>query len=278
MDYYKKFLVDADEKVKLKDIDPGYTDGKVSEEDAQIELAADRKKLWDLQELLYANRQRGVLICLQGMDGAGKDGTISHVLGGMNPQGCRVAAFKQPSAEEASHDFLWRIHQRVPSKGEVVVFNRSQYEDVLVARVHKLVPKDVWKSRYDQINEFEAGLVKNSTSVLKFCLHISKEEQLKRFKARLDDPTKQWKISDADYKERPYWDDYVDAYEDALSRCSTPDAPWFIIPSNKKWFRNLAIARIIVEHMESLKLKRPKPSVDLELIRSEYHAAAAKKE
>jgi PPK2 family polyphosphate:nucleotide phosphotransferase len=207
------------------------------------------------------------------MDTGGKDGTINHFLGSMNPQGCRVVPFKQPTANELAHDFLWRIHKPAPAKGEVVIFNRSQYEDVLVVRVHNLVPKVVWSRRYDEINAFEKELVLDNTHILKFYLHISKEEQLSRFKERLDDPTKQWKISEADYKERHFWDDYTTAYEDVLSRCSTEHAPWFVIPSNHKWFRNLAIARIVVEYLKGLDMKFPLPSVDLEQIRREYHAA-----
>ena len=207
------------------------------------------------------------------MDTGGKDGTIHHVLGAMDPQGCRVEPFKQPSAEEAAHDFLWRAHRAAPKRGEVVIFNRSHYEDVLVVRVHELVPKKVWKGRYQLIDDFEKMLTANGTTVLKFFLHISKDEQLRRFRDRLDDPAKQWKISEADYKEREFWKDYQTAYEDALSSCSTEDSPWFVIPANHKWFRNLAVARIVVEHLEAMKLEYPRPSVDLEKIRREYHAA-----
>ena len=205
------------------------------------------------------------------MDGGGKDGTINHVLGAMNPQGCRVARFSQPSGEELAHDFLWRAHPVVPALGEVVIFNRSHYEDVLVVRVHKLVPEGVWTRRYDEINVFEKILAEHGTSILKFYLHISKEEQLERFRSRLDDPSKQWKISEADYEERRFWDDYVSAYEDALSRCSTEHAPWFVITANHKWFRNLAVAQIVVQHLETLKMKFPKPTVNIEHIRHEYH-------
>jgi PPK2 family polyphosphate:nucleotide phosphotransferase len=194
-------------------------------------------------------------------------------LGAMNPQGCRVTAFREPTAEELSHDFLWRAHRAVPARGEVVIFNRSYYEDVLIVRVHNLVPEDIWSRRYDLINDFEKGLIDNDTHILKFYLHISKEEQLKRFADRLDDPSKQWKISEADYKERRFWDDYVLAFEDALSRCSTEHAHWFIIPANYKWFRNLAVARIVVEYLEALNMKYPKSTVDIEHIRREYHAA-----
>ena len=213
------------------------------------------------------------MICLQAMDTGGKGGTINHVLSAMNPQGCRVAAFRQPSVEELAHDFLWPIYRAAPVRGEVVVFNRSHYEDVLVVRVHSLIPKDVWSIRYDRINSFEQGLVEHDTHNLKFYLHISKKQQLERFKERLDDPGKQFKISEADYKERGFWDDCVTAYEDALSRCSTEYAPWFVIPADHKWFRNLAVARIVVEHLEGLKMGYPKPTIDIEHIRNEYRAA-----
>jgi PPK2 family polyphosphate:nucleotide phosphotransferase len=272
MDYSKRFIVAPGEKVKLKDIEPGFTDKHKSAKDAREEIENDQKQLRQLQQLLYAGKQHSVLICLQAMDTGGKDGTINHVLGAMNPQGCRVVSFKRPSTEELSHDFLWRIHRAAPARGEVVIFNRSQYEDVLIVRVHDLVAKDVWQSRYDQINSFEEELVKNNVHILKFYLHISKSEQLKRFKERLDDPAKQWKISEEDYKERAFWNDYTSAYQDVLSRCSTKKAPWFIIPANHKWFRNLAISRIVVEHLEQLNMKQPLPSVDLKLMRKQYHA------
>jgi PPK2 family polyphosphate:nucleotide phosphotransferase len=273
MNYLQRFKVEPGSKVKLKKIDPSFDDGRKSHKSAADEIEHYQKKLRELQDLLYAERRHSLLICLQALDTGGKDGAINHVLGAMNPQGCRVAPFKQPSAEEAAHDFLWRAHKAAPARGEVVIFNRSHYEDVLVVRVHNLVPKEIWSRRYDQINAFEKNLVANGTHILKFYLNISKEEQLKRFKERLDDPAKQWKISEADYKERAFWDDYVAAYQEALSRCSTGHAPWFVIPANHKWFRNLAIARIVVEHLESLNMKYPEPTVDIEHIRREYHAA-----
>ena len=273
MNYLQRFKVQPGSRVKLKDIDPAFKDGYESHEAAEEEIAQFQKRLRELQELLYAQQRQSLLICLQAVDTGGKDGTINHLLGAMNPQGCRVAAFRQPSTEELAHDFLWRAHRAVPASGEVVVFNRTYYEDLLIVRVHNLVPKDIWGRRYDLINAFERGLVDHDTHILKFYLHISKDEQLERFKDRLDDPSKQWKISEADYKERAFWDDYVSAYEDVLSRCSTEDAPWFIIPSNHKWFRNLAVARIIVEYLETLNMKYPKPTVDIERIRQEYHAA-----
>jgi PPK2 family polyphosphate:nucleotide phosphotransferase len=273
VNYLQQFKVRPHTRVKLKDIDPAFKDDYESHKAADKEVAKLQKRLQELQLLLYAQRRYSVLICLQAVDTGGKDGTISHVLGAMNPQGCRVVAFRQPSAEELAHDFLWRAHRAVPARGEVVIFNRSYYEDVLIVRVHNLVPEDVWSRRYDLINAFEKDLIDNDTHILKFYLHISKEEQLKRFANRLDDPSKQWKISEADYKERRFWDDYVSAFEDALSRCSTEHAPWFIIPANHKWFRNLAVARIVVEHLEALNMKYPKPTVDIEHIRHEYHAA-----
>ena len=267
----ERFRIKPATKVKLDRVDPGFT--HASETEAAASLEAEKARLHELQGLLYAEHARSLLICLQGMDTSGKDGTIGHIFGAMNPQGCRVTSFKAPSGEELSHDFLWRIHRAVPAKGEVVIFNRSHYEDVLVARVHKLVSKSTWSRRYEQINAFEEELAAEGTHILKFFLHISKQEQLKRFKARLDDPSKQWKISEADYAERKYWGDYVAAYDDALSRCSTKHAPWFVIPSDHKWFRNLAIARIVVATLEALKMRYPKPTVDLDRIRREYHAA-----
>jgi PPK2 family polyphosphate:nucleotide phosphotransferase len=271
--YLNRFRVHPGDKVRLKDIDPGFKDHHENHKKAAEEIERDREKLRALQALLFADGRCSLLICLQGLDAGGKDGTIGHILGAMNPQGCRVTGFKQPSTEELEHAVLWRIHQATPGRGQVAIFNRSHYEDVLVVRVHELVPHAVWSRRYDQINEFERELVDSNTHILKFYLHISKKEQLKRFEDRLDDPMKQWKISESDYKEREFWDDYMTAYEEALSRCSTPHAPWFIIPSDHKWFRNLAIARIVVEYLEALDMKLPRPSVDLERIRREYHAA-----
>jgi PPK2 family polyphosphate:nucleotide phosphotransferase len=273
VNYLEQFKVPPGSQVKLKDIDPAFQDGHENREDAAAEIEQYGKRLRQLQDVLYAERRRSLLICLQALDTGGKDGTINHVLGAMNPQGCRVVAFRQPSVEETSHDFLWRVHRATPARGEVVIFNRSHYEDVLIVRVHNLVPEQVWSARYQRINAFEQGLLENETQVLKFYLHISSEEQLSRFKSRLDDPTKNWKISEADYRERRYWDDYQAAYEEALSRCSTERAPWFVIPANHKWFRNLAVARIVVEHLEGLGLSYPKPTVDLARIQREYHQA-----
>lgn len=273
MNYRERFKVAPGARVKLKEIDPAFKDRYEHHTDAADEIEHLQKRLRELQDVLYADRRRSVLICLQAMDTGGKDGTINHVLSAMNPQGCRVAVFGKPSPEALAHDFLWRIHRAVPARGEIVVFNRSHYEDVLVVRVHHMVPKDVWSARYDQINAFERSLADHETLMLKFYLHISKDAQLARFKDRLDDPAKQWKISEADYAERKFWDDYMAAYEDALSRCSTEYAPWFVIPADHKWFRNLAVARIVVESLEDLHMRYPKPAVDIEQIRREYHAA-----
>ena len=226
-----------------------------------------------LQFQLYGEQKRSLLICLQAPDAGGKDGVVRHVIGSMNPQGCRVVPFKQPTAEELAHDFLWRIEKQTPRQGEVVIFNRSHYEDVIVVRVHDLVPQKVWSQRYEQINDFEQRLVANGTHILKFFLHISKEEQLERFKDRLDDPARHWKISEADYSERERWDDYQTAYEDAVNKCSTEAAPWFVIPSDHKWFRNLSISHIIVETMEKMGIKVPQATVDIADIRKKYHSA-----
>ena len=211
---------------------------------------------------------------LQGIDAAGKDGTCWHVMTAMNPQGTTVTGFKQPTPEEAAHDFLWRVHPHAPGLGQVAVFNRSHYEDVLVVRVHKLVPKRGLVEALRRDQRLRGVLAANGTTILKFFLLISPEEQLARFKERLDDPARQWKISATDYTERARWDDYVAAYEDMLEKCSTRHAPWFVIPSNHKWFRNLAVSPIIADTLDDLRMKLPKPSVDLDAIRKQYHAAA----
>ena len=274
MDYVKKFKVDSNSRVKLDEIDASYKGEKEDKDSAQAELEKNTQRLHDLQYLMYAENKCSLLIVLQGMDAAGKDGIIDHVLTVMNPQGCRVYGFKTPSAEELAHDYLWRIHQAAPRKGYVSVFNRSHYEDVLVVRVHNLVPKEVWSKRYDEINAFERQLFDNGTHILKFYLHIDKEEQLARFKQRLDDPNRHWKISESDYAEREYWQDYERAYEDAISKCSTDYAPWFIIPSNHKWFRNLVVSQILVNTLESLNMKFPQPTANIAEIKKKYHAAA----
>jgi PPK2 family polyphosphate:nucleotide phosphotransferase len=275
MSFADKFRVGPGRQVKLRKIDPGFHGKFAGPTEVVDELARDAKRLRRLQYLLYAENRRSLLIVLQALDGAGKDGTINHVLGAMNPQDTYVHAFKQPSALEAAHDFLWRVHKATPGRGQIAIFNRSHYEDVLVARVHDLVPKKIWSGRYDLINDFEQGLVENGTCILKFYLHISYEEQLRRFKERLDDPTKQWKISESDYSERLSWDAYIRAYETVFEETSTKWAPWFIIPADHKWFRDLAVARIVVASMKSFGMKLPKPSVDLGDIRRKYHSALA---
>ena len=272
MKYSDKFRVEEGNTVRLDKIDAGFKN-KYDQTSAQVEIERYTKRLRELQYLLYAEGKRSLLIILQAMDAGGKDGTINHVFSSMNPQGARVYGFKVPSAEEASHDFLWRIHQAAPQRGQVAIFNRSHYEDVLVSRVHDLVPRKVWKKRFELINDFEKNLVESGTHILKFYLHISADEQLRRFKQRIDDPARHWKISESDYKEREHWDDYTKAFEDALGRCSTKHAPWFIIPANHKWFRNLAVSQIVVEALESLKMEFPASSVDIKEIKEKYHKA-----
>jgi PPK2 family polyphosphate:nucleotide phosphotransferase len=274
MDYARQFVVEPGKRLRLAGIDPDFHGKNESSERAAPEIADNLEKLRKLQYALYAERAHALLIVLQGVDAAGKDGVCRHVIAGMSPQGCRVTSFRQPTPEELAHDFLWRIHEHAPELGQVAIFNRSHYEDVLVARVHQLVPKDVWKRRYDHINAFEKLLADSGTTILKFFLWISKDEQLARFKDRLDDPARQWKISESDYADRARWDDYVEAYEAVLERCSTERAPWYVIPSNHKWFRNLAVSQIIAQAMEGLKMKIPKPTVDLDGIRKAYHKAA----
>jgi PPK2 family polyphosphate:nucleotide phosphotransferase len=263
MDFSRKLMVAPGTKVKLAKYDPDDTLGFEHDEKTETKLDKTLKRLDALQYLLYAEKKHALLIVLQGMDAAGKDGTIRHVMYGVNPQGCRVTSFKVPTPEESAHDFLWRIHMNVPEKGMMGIFNRSQYEDVLVVRVHKLVEKNVWEKRYEEINRFEKSLAENQVVILKFFLHISKKEQKRRFDERVSDPDRNWKLSKADFAERKYWDKYVNAYEEALSRCSTKSAPWFVIPADHKWFRNLAVSRVIAETLESLHMKFPKPSMTL---------------
>ena len=263
----KRFVVMPHARVRLDDFDPDNTAGFSKGDKTQAHLEKNVSRIADLQNQLYAESRRALLIILQGMDASGKDGTVRHVMSGLNPQGCRVTSFKAPSPEEAAHDFLWRIHKAMPAHGEVGIFNRSHYEEVLIVRVHQLVPKSVWSARYDQINAFEKLMTESGVTILKFFLHISKKEQLERLRARLTDPTKNWKVNPVDFKERRHWGDYVKAYEAALMRCSSSGAPWFIIPANKKWFRNLAVSQIIVETLERMDPKFPKPAFDLSKIK-----------
>jgi PPK2 family polyphosphate:nucleotide phosphotransferase len=273
MDYRKKFVVAPGAKVRLSKIDASASGKYGSHDEALPEIQRHIERLKALQYLLYADGDQSLLIVLQALDAGGKDGVIRHVFTGMNPQGTSVFAFKQPSVEERDHDFLWRAHRRAPGKGDVVIFNRSHYEDVLVVRVRKLVPRSVWSKRYDLINEFERMLSQNGTTVLKFYLHISPEEQLARFKQRLDDPSRHWKISETDYSERELWPAYIDAYEDALAATSTKRAPWYVIPADHKWFRDLAISQIIADAMDEMQLKLPPAHVDVAEIRRRFHAA-----
>ncbi len=254
-------------KVKLERRDPddhGAFDG--DNQDAMERLAKLREQLRALQEVLYAERKHKLLIVLQAMDTGGKDGTIRNVFEGVNPQGVRVASFKAPTPPELDHDYLWRVHQQTPGKGEIVVFNRSHYEEVLIVRVHNLAPKAVWKRRYDHINAFERLLTDEGTTILKFFLHISQAEQKERLQARLDDPTKQWKFNPGDLTERERWPDYMHAYEEAIQRTSTEWAPWHIVPANAKWYRNLVVASVIVETLKGLKMKFPPPAEGLDSV------------
>jgi PPK2 family polyphosphate:nucleotide phosphotransferase len=273
MDYREKFVVGPGAKVHLSKIDPSYKGKYESHDKATPEIAQNLERMQKLQYLLYADGSQSVLVVLQALDAAGKDGVVRHVFSGVNPQGTAVFGFKQPSKEEAAHDFLWRAHLRTPAKGQIVIFNRSHYEDVLVVRVHNLVPESVWSKRYDLINDFEKMLLANGTHILKFYLHISPEEQLARFAQRLDDPARNWKISESDYSERQLWPQYVDAYQDAMTLTSTKHAPWYVIPANHKWFRDLAISQIIADTMGEMGLKLPSAQVNIADIRRKYHAA-----
>jgi PPK2 family polyphosphate:nucleotide phosphotransferase len=256
-----ELLVKPGMKVRLSKIDPSDTHGK-HKDAAESQLAKNLERLSILQYRLYAESRRSLLVVLQGIDAGGKDGTIRHVMSGFNPQGASVTSFKVPAGEEKQHDYLWRVHKAVPKFGEIGIFNRSHYEEVLVVRVHNLVPQSVWKKRYDQINNFEQMLADEGVNIVKFFLYIDRDEQKRRFQARLEDPAKKWKFSSADIEERKFWDDYTAAFEDAIERCSKPYAPWFIIPANKKWFRNLAVSEILIHTLEEMNLKYPKPAGD----------------
>jgi PPK2 family polyphosphate:nucleotide phosphotransferase len=222
------------------------------------------RRLEGLQELLYASGKHRLLVVLQATDTGGKDGTIRHVFEGVNPQGVKVASFKRPTEHELARDYLWRVHRHVPANGEIVIFNRSHYEDVLVVRVHSLVPEERWSRRYDHINDFERMLADEGTTILKFFLHISKEEQAERLRSRLNEPEKNWKFEKGDLRERARWDDYQVAFQEALSRTSTPWAPWYVVPSDRKWYRNMVIGTILVETLEGLGMQYPEPKESLE--------------
>jgi PPK2 family polyphosphate:nucleotide phosphotransferase len=261
------YRVKPGRKIKLSDHDPEdksqFSGGK---KEAKAKLAELSQRLDELQEVLYAEHKHKILVVLQALDTGGKDGTIRAVFSGINPQGVHVASFKVPTPEELDHDYLWRIHAQVPGKGEMVIFNRSHYEDVLVVRVHNLVPEAVWRKRYAQIRDFERMLAEEGTTILKFFLNISMDEQKKRLQERLDDPKKRWKFNPGDLKERALWDDYASAYQDAINETSTKWAPWYVIPANRNWYRDLAVASIIVQALEDLKLQYPEPAEALDKI------------
>lgn len=260
MDIAKHLMVRPGSKLRLKDRDPDDTFG-IKRNEKSHQKTIDR--LRELQHLLYADKRYALLIVLQALDAGGKDGTIRHVMSGVNPQGCEVHSFKAPSSVELAHDYLWRIHQAVPPLGNIGIFNRSHYEDVLIVRVHRLAPAEVWEKRYRQINEFERTLTENGVTILKFFLHISKDEQKRRFEARMQDTSRNWKLSLPDFEERQHWDVYQEAYEDVLRKCSTERAPWYVIPANRKWLRNHVIADLIVKALDDMKLKYPAPTVDI---------------
>jgi len=278
-DVLKKIIAKPGEKHKVSDFDAGFI-ANITKEEAESLLQENTEKLANLQNKLYAQDRYAVLIIFQAMDAAGKDGTIKHVMSGVNPQGCQVYSFKQPSAEELDHDYLWRIYKSLPERGRIGIFNRSHYEDVLVTKVHPAIilnsklpnidkPDDIddkfWKKRYRQINDFERHLAETGTLVLKFFLNVSKDEQEKRFLARLDDETKNWKFSASDLKERSYWNDYMQAYSDMLTQTSTDNAPWYVIPADNKWFMRYAVGQIICDRIEGLKLHYPKVTEETKL-------------
>jgi PPK2 family polyphosphate:nucleotide phosphotransferase len=278
-----RYMIDPSRRVRLDDYDPNDTGKFKSREDAQQKLKADIETLAELQDKLYAQARHGVLVVLQGMDTAGKDGVIKHVMTGLNPAGVIVYSFKQPSAEEQRHDYLWRIHKAMPECGRMSIFNRSHYEDVVVTRVHPQLlgefqeqadehGETFWKTRFRDIDCFERYIVDNNILVLKFFLHISKEEQKKRLLERLDDPSKHWKFSESDLQERGYWEQYVHAYEDALNHTSS-SAPWYVVPANHKWFARLAIADIFVDRLKRLGLGYPKVSAEMQEQLSKAKAA-----
>jgi polyphosphate:nucleotide phosphotransferase, PPK2 family len=274
MDYRDAYRVRPGADLDLAAIDPARTAPHDSHHAARKQIEACVARLADLQYRLYAEGRRALLIVLQGMDAAGKDGTIRHVFTGLNPQGTRVAAFREPSAIEAAHDFLWRIHKAAPAAGEIAIFNRSHYEDVVAVRVRELAAHEVWRSRFARINDFETQLAESGVRIVKLFLHISPEEQLKRFRKRLDDPARQWKISESDYADRRLWNAFQTAYAEALSRTAADHAPWYVVPADHKWHRNLVVAEIIAETLTEMNPRTPPPRVDLKDIRRRFHAAA----
>jgi PPK2 family polyphosphate:nucleotide phosphotransferase len=261
------YLIEPGSKVKIKKLKTSDIGKFKDKDDAIAASEKNLKRMDELQEVLYAERKHALLIVLQAMDAGGKDGAIEHVFSGINPQGCQVTSFKAPTQLELSHDFLWRIHNAVPEKGMIGIFNRSHYESLLVERVRKLAPKDVWKKRFDHINHFEQMLADEGTTIIKFFLHISKDEQKERLQARLDDKNKNWKFNPADLAERERWDDYMEAFEDVLQKCSKPWAPWYVVPADKKWFRNWVLSETIVKTLEGLNMRFPEPPEGLDKIK-----------
>lgn len=261
------YLMEPHRKVRLSRLSTTSTGHYKSKEEADADLERHRQKLDQLQELLAADGKHSVLIVLQGMDGSGKDGTIRHIFTGVNPQACDVTCFKVPTPLEQQHDFLWRVHRAVPRAGTIGIFNRSHYEDVLVPRVHKTVSKEEIQARLQQIVDFEHMLAQNHTLIFKFFLHISRKEQAARFQSRLDEPKKHWKLSEADFTERKFWPQYAKAYEDAMQHTSHKHAPWFIIPSDNKWYRNVALSKILVDGIGGLKMEYPKASFDVSKVK-----------
>ena len=268
----KDFIVKPDTKISLDGVSTSDTGSFKSKKDAEAILKKNIKKMYKLQNMLYAYDRYSILLIFQAMDAAGKDGTIKHVMSGLNPQGTQVFSFKQPSSEDLDHDYLWRIHRYVPERGRIGIFNRSHYEEVLIVRVHdliqnqkipgELINKDIWKTRYREINDFEKILYENGTIIIKFFLHVSKDEQKKRFLKRIDTPEKNWKFSSSDIEERKYWDKYQEAYAEAISATSKKHSPWFIIPADHKWFMRYAVSQVIVETMEEIKMSYPVLSKD----------------
>ena len=265
---FQASAVPIGQPVDLATCDPGDTGG-LKKSDARAQLEDNLRRMAELQEMMYAQRKHALLIVLQAMDAGGKDSTIRHVMDGFNPQGCHVYSFGVPTEKELAHDFLWRIHQVTPPRGFVSIFNRSHYEDVLVVRVKELVPEEVWRPRYEHINAFERLLADSGVTILKFYLHISKEEQRERLQDRLDRPDKQWKFNPADLQTRARWDDYMRAFEEAIDRCNKPWAPWYVVPANRKWYRNLVVSTAIVEAMEQLEMSYPPAPEGIEKIKIE---------
>ena len=259
---FARHRVEPGEPVVLAEEDAGDTGG-LAEEETRADLRGLQEQIIELQERLFAEERQSLLNVLQGIDAAGKDGTVKHVLAGTNPSGVRVHSFRQPTSEEAAHDFLWRYHQATPARGAIGVFNRSHYEDVLVVRVKDLAPEELWRSRYDSINDFERMLVREGTTIVKFFLHLSKAEQLEKFRERLDRPDKYWKWSENDVKERERWEDYRHAFEEAIAATSTPWAPWYVVPADHRWYRNYVVARVLAGTLGAMDPRFPEPPPDV---------------